>query len=671
MEDGDEIATPNQVCSTSTLVINRTASRLTRHHLVLTVAWASSFCAAVAADANKTNVVHWPLANLLVPKMMADRGREQVEAAKKSLAFHDFRFTDRTAESKITFEQQSVEDALKTWKPAHYDHGTAIAAADVDGDGRLDLYFVNQLGPNQLWRNLGQGKFEDITARAGVGIPGKIHVAASFADIDNDGDPDLFVTTVNMGNVLFENLGDGRFRDITREASLDQRGHSSAAVFFDYDRDGLLDLFVCNVGVYTTAEKGPGDFNRAVARAFHGHLFPERSETSVLYKNLGGKKFRDVTKETGLVNAAWSGDATFADVNGDGFPDLYVVNMQGDDHFFENVGGRRFIDKTAEYFPKTPWGAMGVKFFDFNLDGALDLFVTDMHSDMTDPQTMTGRKSMGSDFEKIKSEKWCTTTWTDAFLQGAANNLFGNAFYANRGKGKFEEVSEKVRAETYWPWGPSVGDLNADGYEDIFITAGMGWPFRYAINSLLLNEGGQRFMDAEFVLGVEPRLGNRIDKPMFVLDCDHEEDRKHELCREYGPKALVHGSLSSRSAVILDLDDDGDLDIVTNEMNDRPMVLLSNLSERKRTNFLKVKLVGAGSNRDGLGATVKVRSGDLTLTRFNDGKSGYLGQSVIPLYFGLGETRKVSSLEVTWPSGTKQVISREIPSNALLTVREP
>ncbi len=666
----DEIATLNQVCSTSSLVIKQTGLRLARHCVVGTFALASSLYAQVAADANKTNIVHWPLANSLVPAMMAERGREQAEAAKKSGTFHDFRFTDRTAESQITFEHHSVEDALKSWKPAHYDHGSGVAVADVDGDGKPDIYFVNQLGPNQLWRNLGNGKFEDMTARAGVGMSGKIHVAASFADIDNDGDADLFVTTVNMGNVLFENLGDGRFRDITREASLEQRGHSSAAVFFDFDRDGLLDLFVCNVGVYTTAEKGPGDFNRAVARAFHGHLFPDRTETSVLYKNLGGKKFRDVTKETGLVNAAWSGDATSADVNGDGFPDLYVVNMQGDDHFFENVGGKRFIDKTAEYFPKTPWGAMGVKFFDFNLDGALDLFVTDMHSDMTDPQTVTGRRTMRSDFEKIKSESWCTATWTDAFLQGASNNLFGNAFYVNRGKGKFEEVSDKVRAETYWPWGPSAGDLNADGYEDIFITAGMGWPFRYAINSVLLNEGGQRFLDAEFVLGVEPRLGSRIDKPMFVLDCNDESDGKHELCREYGPKALVHGSLSSRSSVILDLDDDGDLDIVTNEMNDRPMVLFSNLSERKRINFLKVKLVGAGSNRDGLGATVRIRAGNLTMTRFNDGKSGYLGQSTIPIYFGLGETKAVSSMEVTWPSGKKQVISKEISVNGLLTVRE-
>src|SRR4030095_6286890 len=146
--------------------------------------------------------------------------------------------------------------ALKWWKPAHYDHGTALAVADVDGDGRPDLYFVNQLGANQLWRNLGGGQFEDITARAGVALEGRIHAGASFADVDNDGDPDLFVTTVRMGNVLFENLGGGRFRDITREAAVDYTGHSSGSIFFDFNNDGLLDLFVANVGRYTTDRRG-------------------------------------------------------------------------------------------------------------------------------------------------------------------------------------------------------------------------------------------------------------------------------------------------------------------------------------------------------------------------------------------------------------------------------
>ncbi|MBI2948305.1 MAG: CRTAC1 family protein [Verrucomicrobia bacterium] len=629
----------------------------------------SQAAGAPAAVPDKTNIVHHPPFQD-IPKMLADRGRQQIEAAKRFGAFQDFRFTDRAAESKITFEQSSVEDSLKWWKGVHYDHGSGVAVADVDGDGRLDICFVNQLGPNQLWRNLGKGQFEDITARAGVAQEGRIHVAASFADIDNDGDPDLFVTTVRGGNVLFENLGGGRFRDIAEPAGLGYVGHSSGSVFFDFDRDGLLDLFLTNVGVYTTDQKKRGGFYASVTNAFGGHMYPERTEFSLLYRNLGNRKFRDVSGEIGLRDGSWSGDASFTDLNGDGFSDLYVLNMQGDNHFYENVAGKRFADKTASHFPKTPWGAMGIKFFDFNRDGLFDLFITDMHSDMAETQSREGRTNMRSTFEKAKSDPWCTTYFDAAFLQGASNNVFGNALYLNKGGGAFEEVSGKVGAETYWPWGLSVGDLNADGYEDAFITAGMGYPFRYGINSVLLNERGRQFFDAEFVVGVEPRTGGRFDKPMFSLDVA-TEDAAHELALLYGPKVLVYGALSSRSSAIFDLDDDGDLDIVTNEMNDRPMVLVSNLSERRPIHFLKMKLIGTVSNRDGLGATVKVKAGETTLTQFNDGKSGYLAQSVIPLYFGLGEIEAASSVEIRWPSGRTQIISDAIPRNGLLTVREP
>src|SRR5262249_45826877 len=182
--------------------------------------------------------------------------------------FHDFQFEDHYESSGIRFEQHVVDDAAKNYKAVHYDHGTGLAVADVDGDGLLDIYFVNQLGGNQLWRNLGHGRFENITQSAAVGLDDKISVTASFADIDNDGLPDLFVTTVRMGNVLFKNLGHGKFQDITRESGLGYVGHSSGAVFFDFNNDGLLDLFLCNVGIYTSDEKGRGGDYGAYSGAF-------------------------------------------------------------------------------------------------------------------------------------------------------------------------------------------------------------------------------------------------------------------------------------------------------------------------------------------------------------------------------------------------------------------
>jgi enediyne biosynthesis protein E4 len=589
---------------------------------------------------------------------LAARAKAQRETIGQFKVFYEFQFQDRLKESGITFVHRIVNDAGRTQKAVHYDHGNGIAVADVDGDGRPDIYLLTQIGGNELWRNLGGGRFENIT-EPGIALAGRISVTASFADIDNDGDQDLFVTTVGGGNALFENDGHGHFKDISKSAGVDFVGHSSGAVFFDYDNDGLLDLYLCNVGRYTTDKRGPDGALVGLPDAFAGQLHPDRTETAILYKNMGGNKFRDVTDEVGLGNAGWSGDASFADLNGDGFPDLYVLNMQGDSHYYENVGGHKFVDKTAQYFPKTPWGSMGIKFFDYDNDGRSDLFITDMHSDMSE--------EVGPEREKLKSRM----QFPPSFLHDGSHSIFGNAFYHNLGNGKFEEISDRLGLENYWPWGVSVGDLNADGWQDVFITASMNHPFRYGINSLLLNNRGERFLDSEFLLGVEPRRDGRTHTPWFDVDCA-SADADPKVCgtRTTGT-VTVMASLGSRSSVMFDLDDDGDLDIVTNEFNSAPQVLISNLAERRRIHWLKVELVGKASNRNGLGATVRVVTKDRTLTQWNDGKSGYLSQSVLPLYFGLGDATKIDRVEVDWPSGRKQIATQQLRANTLLRLVEP
>src|SRR5205823_5775388 len=207
------------------------------------------------------------------------------------------------------------------------------------------------------------------------------------------------------------------------------------------------DLFVTNVGVYTSNTKGPGGYYVGLPDAFHGHTHPERAETSILYHNLGGNRFEDVTRRLGLLDSSWSGDATVIDVNDDGWPDLFVTDMHSD--MWVNI-------------PPGDWAAEARKAD--TLPAPVDFFPT-----------------------------------------GKSRFIFGNALFANQAGGRFAEVSDSVGVETYWPWGPSVDDLNADGWDDIFITAGMNFPHRYGINSVLLNEGGRHFLPSEFLLGVEPR----------------------------------------------------------------------------------------------------------------------------------------------------------------------
>ncbi|MDA1026888.1 MAG: FG-GAP-like repeat-containing protein [Planctomycetota bacterium] len=627
----------------------------------------------------EAEIVNVP-ADLQDPEWMKDRERSQLASAKSIRAFHDFTFSDQREASGIRFMHKIVDESGKRFKGVHYDHGSGIVVADVDGDERLDIYFVNQVGENELWRNLGGGKFENITERAGVFVSDRIGVSAAFADIDNDGDPDLFVTAVRKGNVLFENLGGGKFRNVTAGSGLAYKGHSSGVVFFDYDRDGLVDVLVTNVGKYTkeevanvtmesirgeadTGDKYPVGFDDA----FGGHLKPERTEASRLYRNLGDKKFQDVGAAMGLDDIGWTGDAAPVDINSDGWTDLYMLNMQGDDQVFLNREGKKFERAGRDLFPKTPWGSMGIKAFDFENDGDLDIFITDMHSDMSE--------HIGSEKEKEKA----AMQWTPSFLKTEGTSIFGNAFFRRADDGKFEEVSDQLGAENYWPWGLSADDLNADGFDDAFLTSSMNFPLRYGVNSLLLNDGGTRFRDSEFILGVEPRAGG-LAVPWFELDlvgADKDAPVLETLKAEGADleklpdRIVVWGAMGSRSSAIFDLDDDGDLDIVTNEMNHHPMVLLSNLSEKKPDlAFLKVKLVGTKSNRSALGAVVRVEAGDLKLMKVKDGQSGYLSHSDFPLYFGLGTAKQIDRLEVSWPSGIVQVIEGPIDRNQMLTVEE-
>lgn len=609
---------------------------------------------------------------VLDPPWLESRRQSQIAAAAGYAVFCDFSFADRQPASGIAFHHRIVDDSGRHYRPNHYDHGNGIALADVDGDGRPDLYFVNQAGPNGLWHNIGGGQFADHTERGGVALADRIGVTASFADLDNDGAPDLYVTNVRVGNVLFRNQGDGRFADISPGSGLDYKGHSSAALFFDYDRDGQLDLFLTNVGQYTergepiavigfAAEERPEPYHYYVGfkDAFAGHLKPERTEPSLLFRNVGENRFVDVTEAVGIKADGWSGDAAVLDANADGWPDLYVLNMQGHDQFYENDQGQRFIDQSLAVFPRTPWGAMSAQLLDLDNDGHQDLYITDMHSDMS--------QDIGPEREKRKAQM----QWSESFLRSGGRSIYGNAFYHRQADGTYAEISDSIGAENYWPWGLSAGDVNADGYEDVFITASMNYAFRYAVNSLLLNDRGAGFLDAEFALGVEPRREGRTAEPWFALDCAGEY-AVHPDCEGRSGPHVFWGALGSRSSALADLDGDGDLDIVTNEFNAPPMLLISDLSDQKADlNFLKIRLVGTRSNRDGLGAVVRVHTRTHTYTRVLDGKSGYLSQSLLPLYVGLGQASTAERILVQWPSGSAQTVSGPIESNQLVEIREP
>ena len=316
---------------------------------------------------------------------------------------------------------------------------------------------------------------------------------------------------------------------------------------------------------------------------------------------------------------------------------------------------------------------MGIRIFDWNNDGLMDIFITDMHSDMGE--------NIGVEREKDKSEiSAAAKVVRGGFGTGGESgddlnhetSIYGNSFFAQQSPGVYKEISDRIGAENYWPWGLSTGDLNADGFQDVFIASSMNFPFRYGVNSVLLNESGATFRDSEFILGIEPRRDRLTAARWFTLDCDDEEDAGFWACDGRSGTVEIWGARGTRASVIFDLDNDGDLDIVTNEFNTEPMVLVSNLtSVSDGTRYLKVRLRGSRSNRSGIGARVEITTDSGTYVQVMDGKSGYLSQSSMPLYFGLGDANRIEEVRVLWPSGKEQVISEPAKTNTLLEIREP
>jgi hypothetical protein len=569
---------------------------------------------------------------------------------------------ESATEVGITWKMQFLSgEQGETFKINLYDHGCGLAVGDYNRDGLDDIYFLNQLGSNALYRNNGDGTFVDVAAQAGVELGDRVCVAATFADYDNDGDQDLYVTSTRGGNVLFRNRGNGTFEDVTQSAGVQHIGHSQTAVFFDYDRDGHLDLYLTNTAKWTTDSVDPGT-KRWIGKGDIGGLAQvvgSPKEFNVLYRNIGNGTFTDVTEQTGLKGRGWAGDAIAFDYNEDGRPDLLVTSMFGRAQLYRNDGGK-FTDVTLDVLGKTPWGGVGARVFDFNNDGRLDIYIVDMHSDMW---MGVDRNHTSLDLARQNAKRRFQfyngpmvdkdRSLIDAEYQlgreiGFRHDecLFGNAFYRNDGGGKFTEISESAGLETFWPWGIATGDFDNDGFEDAFVTAGMGYPFYYWPNSLLMNRGNGSFEDRAANAGIEPPL------------------RGYNLPQEINGKPAVR---SSRCVVTADFDRDGRLEIAVNNFNDQPYFYKNQFPSKNHVAF---RLRGTQSNRDGIGAVIRIHDNGRVLTRQLSAASGYLSQSSKVVHFGFGDTAAIDRVDITWPSGVRQTL-RGLNANSTHEIVEP
>lgn len=548
-------------------------------------------------------------------------------------------------------------------------NGSGVAAGDFDGDGYCDLYFCSITGTNALYRNLGDWRFENVTARTGVGLPGLHSTGAVFADIDGDGDLDLLVTTLGHGARCFINDGRGQFREATIEAGLESRSGSMSMAVADVDGDGDLDLYVANYGEIPIMRSGAragvkrvkdewvvtGPFARRL-RYVNGR-FEEQGEPDVLYLNDGAGRFRavpwssdDFVDEAGKpFPEPWDFGLTvqIRDMNGDGFPDIYVCNdYQTPDRFWINDGHGKFRAQTTLALRKESYSAMGVDFADADRDGFLDFLVVEMLS--RDRTTRLRQINAAPSTASIPGQ----ITNRPAVMQ--------NMFYHNRGDGTYAEIANYCGlAATDWSWQPVFVDVDLDGYEDLLIVTGMP-----------LNILDRDTIDGMRSLARQPVEQLRTNTLLFpALSTRNLAFRNlHSLqFEDEGERWGFDSHRISNGISLADLDNDGDLDVVINCLDDAPLLYRN----EARSPRVAVRLRGQPPNTGGIGARIRVTSGLLpgqTQEIVCGGR--YLSGDDAMRTFAAGSMTDLMTIEVQWRSGKRTVIN-EARSNRIYMIDEP
>jgi hypothetical protein len=491
--------------------------------------------------------------------------------------------------------------------------GASAAVADYDGDGFDDIYTTDSKagGKNHLWHNNHDLTFTDVAEQAGVANcnEGDNAVADSlWFDFNNDGKPDLLV--VKFGhNQLFQNLGAGKFKDVTKASGMDRYSNAITAIAFDYDRDGKVDLFI---GSYFQPIN--------IFQPDSPRFFPESFETAnngggvTVFHNDGAGKFSDVTEKVGIKLSGWTLDLGHADADNDGFDDLYVAADFGTDRFFHNTGKGTFTDLTEKAIGIDSKKGMNVDWGDYDNDGLLDIYVTNI---------------------------------TDDYMRE------GNFLWHNQGDLTFSDVSRETGTfETGWGWGAKFFDYDNDGWLDLYVMN--GW----------VSAGKESYVPDVFKMVTTPNIDfadARNWPPMGNKSLSGYEKKRlfhNDKGQIFKDQAARHGLDSvrdGRGVAIADFNNDGKLDIMAANASNEPNLYVNTMPAG--AHWVQFALEGRQSNRGAVGAQVRLKAAGTTRLQFISGGNSFAGQSMSRVHFGLAAVDKVDQIEVRWPTGKKEVFA--------------
>jgi len=539
-----------------------------------------------------------------------------------------------------------------------YDGG-GVGLIDVNNDGLLDLYFTGNMVTSRLYLNKGNWHFEDITEAAGVGTTGWVN-GVSIVDINQDGFKDIYLSlggprgrpVQDRANLLFINdglssqtkRGIPTFTETAADYGLADTEYSVQATFFDYDRDGDLDVYMLSNALV--------NFNRNISRPIDAT--GKAPSVDRLYRNNGDQTFSDVSQEAGILIEGFGLGVVICDINQDLWPDIYVANdFLTDDLLYINQQNGSFTNQSGQYMKHLTYNGMGVDLADFNNDGLSDIVVVDMYPPDNRRRKLT---MMGNNYDEFQN----------SLSYGYQPQYVRNTLQLNNGNGSFSEIGQLAGIDaTDWSWSVLLADYDNDGWKDLFITNGI----RQDITNLDFMVYGQQVLEMGTPEANKKQRLEALNKLPGIKLPNYMYKNQGDLTfadvsESWGLSAPTY----SNGAVYGDLDNDGDLDLVINNI-DQEASVYQNLSDQEKNpaNYLRIKLVGPLLNREGIGAKVYLNYGDLVQSQYLTPVRGYISSVEPFLHFGLGEETKIEQLKIIWPDGNHQTIEG-IEANQTLTV---